>query len=82
MHVFEPSRRVLWTVVGKGSEHWVDPDSGYCSCPGFYFGRARGKNECYHLESVRLARSKNRVERVVFADEEFAPFVCGLVEDL
>lgn len=82
MHVFVPSKRNLWTVVGKGGEHWVDPDSEYCSCPAFYFGRARGKNGCYHLESVRLARKKDGVEKVTFADDEFDSFVHGLMADL
>ena len=26
LHLFEPSKRKIWTVVGKGEEHWVDPD--------------------------------------------------------
>ena len=36
LHIFEPSQRKIWTVVGKGEEHWIDPDSRYCACPGFY----------------------------------------------
>ena len=32
LHVFEPSGRRIWTVVGKGEEHWVDPESNFCSC--------------------------------------------------
>ena len=31
LHVFEPSQRKIWTVVGKGEEHWIDPDGHYCS---------------------------------------------------
>ena len=82
MHVFEPSNRRLWTVVGKNKEHWVDPDSAYCSCPAFYFGKTRGKGKCYHLESVILARKKDRVEKIIFADDEFDSFVHGIVENL
>ena len=42
LHLFNPSQRKIWTVVGKGEEHWVDPEGCFCSCPGFYFeiGRA------------------------------------------
>ena len=36
LHLFEPSKRKIWTIVGKGEEYWLDPDSCFCSCPGFY----------------------------------------------
>ncbi|MFB5624446.1 MAG: hypothetical protein ACE5RP_05990, partial [Nitrosopumilus sp.] len=68
LHVFKPTQRKIWTVVGKGQEHWIDPDSNYCSCPGFYFGKLNGKDICYHLESAHLARDQNQVEEIVFSD--------------
>ncbi len=82
LHVFEPTQRKIWTVVGKGKEHWIDPDSNYCSCPGFYFGKLNGKTTCYHLESAHLARSENKVEKITFSDDEFADFLSGLISDL
>ncbi len=82
LHVFEPSQRKIWTVVGKGQEHWVDPDSNYCSCPGFYFGKLNGKTTCYHLESAHLARDENQVEKIIFSDDEFSNFLSGLISDL
>ena len=82
LHVFEPSNRKIWTVVGKGEEHWADPEEWYCSCPGFYFGKLNGKNTCYHLESLSLARRENKVETVVFSDDEFSNFLKGLIGDL
>jgi len=82
LHIFEPTHRKIWTVVGKGNEHWVDPDSGYCSCPGFYFGQLNGKTTCYHLESTQLAREKNQFETIIFSDEEFSDFIAGLIFDL
>ena len=82
LHVFEPSGRKIWTVVGKGEEHWVDPDNKYCSCPGFYFGRSNGRSSCYHLDSANLAISQNQFETIIFSDEEFLDFVSGLVSDL
>ena len=27
LHLFEPSKRKIWTIVGKGEEYWLDPDS-------------------------------------------------------
>lgn len=82
LHFFEPSQRKIWTVVGKGQEHWIDPDSNYCSCPGFYFGKLNGKTTCYHLESAHLARTENQVEKIIFSDDEFSNFLSGLISDL
>jgi len=82
LHIFEPSQRKIWTVVGIGEEHWIDPDDGYCSCPGFYFGQLTGKTSCYHLESAELARKENQVEKILFSDEEFSDFLSGLISDL
>ncbi|MFQ5781883.1 MAG: hypothetical protein ACE5GR_02360 [Nitrosopumilus sp.] len=82
LHIFEPSQRKIWTVVGKGQEYWVDPIGGYCSCPAFYFGRLNGKDSCYHLESAELAQRENNFEKIIFADEEFSDFISGLISDL
>ncbi len=82
LHIFEPSQRKIWTVVGKGEEHWVDPIAHYCSCPGFYFGKLNGKLLCYHLESVELAIKENKTEQIIFSDDEFSDFVSGLISDL
>ena len=80
MHLFEPSRRVIWTVVGKGKEHWIDPDGCYCSCSGYYFGTS--EKTCYHLDLACLAIRQKRVETVRFSDEEFGDFISGLISDL
>jgi len=82
LHIFEPTQRKIWTVVGKGEEHWIDPDCNYCSCPGFYFGKLNGKMTCYHLESAQLARNENKVEEIIFSDDEFFDFLRGLISDL
>ena len=82
LHIFEPTQRKIWTVVGKGEEHWIDPDCHYCSCPGFYFGKLNGKMTCYHLESAQLARNENKVEEIIFSDDEFSDFLRGLISDL
>ena len=82
LHIFEPSQRKIWTVVGKGEEHWIDPDGGFCSCPGFYFGELSGKTSCYHLESAHFAKRENNVEEIIFSDDEFSDFLSGLISDL
>jgi predicted nucleic acid-binding Zn finger protein len=81
-HIFEPSQREIWTVVGKGKEHWLDLDGEYCSCPGYYFGKLSGKNLCYHLESTFLAKKENKFEKIIFSDDEYSEFIAGLISDL
>ena len=82
LHLFEPSNKKIWTVVGKVKEYWLDPDAEYCSCFGYYFGRLNGKTSCYHLESVNLAKKENKVEVIKFSDDEYDSFLTGLILDL
>ena len=82
LHIFEPSKRKIWTIVGKGQEHWIDPDLKFCSCPSFYFNSTSGKQGCYHLESFALAEKENKIEEITFSDEEFVDFISGLISDL
>ena len=82
LHVFEPTQRKIWTIVGRDNEHWIDPDSDYCSCQGFYFGRFHGKDTCYHLESAQQAITDSSFETIVFSDDEFDDFLSGLLSDM
>lgn len=82
LHIFEPSQRKIWTIVGKEKEYWIDPQLNFCSCQSFYFNSTSGKNNCYHLESITLAQKENKVEIIKFSDDEFSNFVSGLVSDL
>ena len=82
LHLFEPSKRQIWTVVGMRQEYWLDPKLEYCSCPGYYFGRLNGKNGCYHLDSLAIAIKENKFETISFSDDEFGDFVTGLISDL
>jgi predicted nucleic acid-binding Zn finger protein len=82
LHTFEPSKRQIWTVVGKENEHWLDPDLNFCSCEDYFFNTLNGGSECYHLKSVKIAKEQNKVEVVTFSDEEFANFISALISDL
>ena len=82
LHVFEPSQRKIWTVVGKEKEYWIDPEQNYCTCPSFYFNSIEGKKECYHLKSIGIAEKENKSELIKLSDEEFQDFISGLVTDL
>lgn len=83
LHIFEPSMRKIWTVVGKGDEYWIDPVQKYCSCPSFYFSSINGKNNCYHLQAAIYAQKENKkIDDVIFSDNEFSDFVYGLICNL
>ena len=82
LHVFEPSMKTIWTVVGKSKEYWIDPDAHYCSCSGYHFDTPSDKKTCYHLESSRIAASQQRIETVRFSDDEFSDFIRSLVSEL
>ncbi len=82
LHVFEPSQRTIYSIVGKSKEYWVDPDGEYCSCNGYHYTPQDGKKTCYHLDAVRLAASQNKIEVVRFSDSEFSEFIDGLISDL
>ncbi len=78
MHVFEPSGRQVWTVVGKTGEHWVDKETGFCSCSAYFFDRIRGGKGCYHVESVHM--SGTNVQIAKFPDSQYGTFLAELVE--
>ena len=82
LHLFEPSQRKIWTIVGKGKEHWLDPEIGFCSCSGYYFSKMNDRKVCYHLESIRIAEKDNKTEVIKFNDDEFGDFLRGLISDL
>jgi predicted nucleic acid-binding Zn finger protein len=82
LHIFEPSQRKIWTVVGKEKEYWIDPEQNFCSCQSFYFNSVSGRSECYHLKSINLAQHDNQIELIKFSDEEFPDFISALVDDL
>ena len=82
LHLFNPSKREIWTVVGKAKEHWIDPISKFCSCSGYYFGMIKNKTPCYHLESISKAKKENKFEIIEFIDDEYESFISGIVSDL
>tara|TARA_B100000029_G_C17195902_1_gene822486 strand:+ start:183 stop:485 length:303 start_codon:yes stop_codon:yes gene_type:complete len=82
LHLFEPSQREIWTVVGKGKEHWIDPESNFCSCPGFYFGILKNKKPCYHINSINIARQEKKIDVIKFSDEEYNNFISSVLNDL
>jgi len=74
VHAFGPSGRRIVTVVGRGGEHWVDPEARACSCASFHYRGA----PCAHVEAA-LGAGRETIE---FADGEYDEFVRGLLEDI
>ena len=66
----------------KEAEQKQPSGSTQCSCPGFYFGSISGQTSCYHLDSIQFAKNKNKIEQIVFSDDEFSDFLSGLISDL
>lgn len=79
LHVFEPSCRQVWTVVGMGKEYWLAPELEFCSCDGYYFSKTKS---CYHLDSIKMAQSQGNVEVIRFSDDEYSDFITSLVAEL
>jgi len=82
-HLFMPSRRELWTVVGLDSEHLIFPELPYCTCGHFYFSVLSGRSKlCYHLEGAERAMKENAFETVDFDDSEYAHMLHVLIDDV
>lgn len=82
LHLFEPSNRKIWTVVGKENEHWLDLNLGYCSCEDYYYNAMEKGRHCYHLNAIKAAMEQDKVEVIKFQDSEFESFISALVQDL
>ncbi len=82
-HLFLPSGRYIYTVVGRNGDEFVDPDRPFCSCESYFYGVLSAKVEyCYHILSYKIAKESNLVEEVRFDDEEYDTFMRLLVLDV
>jgi predicted nucleic acid-binding Zn finger protein len=81
LHIFQPSGRKIWTVVGKDDEHWTDPDLEFCSCKNYYYKTLSNGEACYHLKSIQYASEKNKFVSIKFDDAEYIDFIKALLMD-
>lgn len=82
-HMFIPSGRVLYTVVGRSGEEFIDPERPFCSCKNFFFRVLGGQIEtCYHLLSYQIAKDAQLFDGIIFNDEEFGTFLGLLTLDI
>jgi predicted nucleic acid-binding Zn finger protein len=82
MLLFMPTGRRLWTVVGRDSEYWTDPELGFCSCKDFYFSTLTKGEPCYHLKSVQKAIREEKFVPLQFSDEEYTQVLQALARDV
>lgn len=86
-HLFLPSERVVWTVVGRDGDMIVNFDRGagsaYCACNDFHFRVLGGEiPECYHLMAARSAFDQGKYCVTNFSDEEYESFLRSLLADV
>jgi predicted nucleic acid-binding Zn finger protein len=82
-HVFTPSGRVLFTVVGRSGDEFIDPETPFCSCRHFFFRVLGGRDRtCYHLLAYEMARESQGFDQIEMHDEEFGAFLRLLASDL
>jgi predicted nucleic acid-binding Zn finger protein len=70
-HVFSPSGRTIWTVVGEKREYQILPAAKFCSCNDFYF-RVLSHEAflCYHLIAQKLAEALGQYVVIEEEDEK------------
>ncbi len=82
-HVFRPSGRIIYSVVGRGGDEFLDPVKNYCSCSDYFFRVLGGKEEyCYHLLSYKIASEGKRLDEITFDDEEYEGFLKLMILDI
>jgi len=82
-HVFLPSGRSVYTVVGSNADEFIDPDKPFCSCESYFYGVMSTKVKyCYHILSYKMANESGLIKDVRFDDEEYDTFTRLLASDV
>jgi predicted nucleic acid-binding Zn finger protein len=82
-HVFLPSGRTVYTVVGRNGDEFIDPASLECSCESYFFGVLSGRSKlCYHGLSYEIASESGLVKETRFDDDEYDTFMRLLARDI
>jgi predicted nucleic acid-binding Zn finger protein len=80
--VFAPSKVEIWEVKShKNSNiYWVDTETKYCSCKGFYYSFI--KKTCYHISAVSAALSQNAYKIELLPDSEMNDYFNVQIDNL
>ena len=69
-YVFNPSKRVVWIVVGKNKDYLIFPAAEFCTCDDFYFRvMDHEAHLCYHLIAQKLAEALGWFDQIDESDE-------------
>ena len=71
---------MIWTIVGKHHEYWIDLGLDYCSCNDYYFRTLSDQGLCYHLVYAK-EKINSKVDTVRFSDSEYHDFVRAVISD-
>ena len=82
LHIFLPSRRRIWAVVGKDNEYWADPDLEFCSCKAYYFKTLSNGEQCHHLKTIKNSLQDGSYKTIEFDDSEYSKFTQALLQDM
>lgn len=81
-HLFLPTGRSIFSVVGSSSDEFIDPAKSFCSCESYFYSVLSAKSEyCYHLLAYKIAVESGLVKEVKFEDEEYDDFLRLLAGD-
>lgn len=81
-HFFYPSSRIIWTVVSKNNEYWIDFDLDYCSCSDYFYRTLSNKKLCYHVRNAKKFYTMNNYQIYQYADEEYSGLIASIVKDI
>ncbi len=80
VHLFRPSVRRIYTIVGKDKEHWAAPDLNFCSCKNYYYKSLSSGIPCYHLEAVQSMKEEE-FTLLEFKDDEYDELLRAIISD-
>ena len=81
--VFAPSRVEIWEVKSHKNStniYWVDTETKYCSCKGFYYSFT--KKTCYHISAVSAALSQNAYKIELLPDSGMNDYFSSQIDNL
>ncbi|MDG6977483.1 MAG: hypothetical protein JRN58_00165 [Nitrososphaerota archaeon] len=82
-HLFLPTGRCIFTVVGSNADEFIDLERLFCSCESYFYRVLGGKTKyCYHLLAYRIASESGLVSEITFDDEEYDVFIRLLASDV
>jgi len=81
-HVFTPSGRELWTVVGSRGDLVVDDSPPFCACIHFNYRVLKDRDDtCVHLVALELAKKTGSHRELRLDDEEYGQLLRYLLRD-